>query len=91
METLRSQMETKIEILVILYSGKFFIPYPQERDVKAQSKKDWDNVDGFSTLINTINNKNPNILRRAALRYILPTLTDTQLLELYTSLLEDEN
>ena len=91
METLRSQIETKIEILILLDAGKFLIPYPQERDIKAQSKNDWDKVKGFNTLCNTINNKNPSILKRAALRYILPTLTDTQLLELYTSLLEDEN
>ena len=91
METLRSQIETKIEIFIILGEGKFYIPYPQERDIKAQCKKDWDKVKGFNTLCNTINNKNPSILKRAALRYILPTLTDTQLLELYTSLLEDEN
>ena len=90
MLTLRQMINNRIEIIILFDNTNFFIPYPTEGDGLAVSDKTWRETEGYETLIKTINSKRPTILRRAAIRYIVPTLTDIQALSLLTDMLGEQ-
>ena len=90
MLTLRQMINKDIEKIILFDNATFFIPYPTEGDGLAVSHKTWQGTEGYETLVKTINSKQPTILRRAAIRYIVPTLTDTQALSLLTDMLGEQ-
>tara|TARA_R110000850_G_scaffold17233_2_gene53197 strand:+ start:1575 stop:1865 length:291 start_codon:yes stop_codon:yes gene_type:complete len=89
METLRQQIIIKIQSYILLDNAKFILPYPRPEDTRAVCKKEWEKVDGYKVLIHTINSKAPTLLRRAALSYIINTLTDQQLLNLLEEVIQE--
>ncbi len=90
MQTLKQQVINNIGYEVLDDHKRFFIAYPCPLDTEAVSHEERKKEKGYQTLINTINSKQPMILRKAAFNYIVNTMTETQLLDLLMACCEDD-